>query len=244
MALPPAAWALVVGSGLAAVSTYPFVATAIAYRRRDNGLSYILMVLGVGVWNGMFVAQLLSNQPLVQTFFLSLAIVGGLLGGLGWFLFAGTASSTPFVPNERVVYGGAAVLVGLDVALAVTAPVHSFYWVPATGSPSSFVVIAPRLGYWLHTQLMFLLFAGGTYLFARAWREGQSVEYARAYTIAGSATVFAILASNVFTPGGLSIGPVMAVSLTAIGWVQARRGRVLGGLRDYLARSRIRSRLP
>lgn len=234
MALPPAAWALVAGSALAAVSTYPFAATAIAYRRRDNGLAYILMVLGVGVWNGMFVAQLLSDQALVQTFFLALAIVGGLLGGLGWFLFAGTASSTPLVPNERAVYGGVAVLVGVDIALAVTAPVHSFYWVPATGTPSSFVVIAPRIGYWLHTQLMFLLFAGGTYLFARAWQEGRSVEYARAYAVAGTATVFAITASNVFTPGGLSIGPVMAMSLTTIGWIQARRGRVLGRLRDFL----------
>lgn len=231
MALPPAAWALVAGSGLAAVSTYPFVATAIAYRRRDNGLSYILLVLGVGIWNGMFVAQLLAERPIVQTFFLALAIVGGLLGGLGWFLFAGTASSTPFIPNERMVYGGAAVLVGVDIALAVTAPVHTFYWVPAVEAPSSFVVIAPRVGYWLHTQLMVLLFAAGTVLFGMAWREGQSYEYARAYTIAGAATTFAILASNVFTPGGLSIGPVMAVSLTTIGWVQARRGRVLGRLR-------------
>lgn len=244
MALPPAAWALVAASGLAAISTYPFVATAIAYRRRDNGLAYILMVLGVGVWNGMFVAQVLSDEPLVQTFFLALAVVGGLLGGLGWFLFAGTASSTPFVPNERTVYGVAAVLVGLDVALAVTAPIHDFYWVTATGTSTSFASIGPRIGYWLHTQLVVLLFAAGTVLFAVAWREGRSVEYARAYTVAGSATVFAILASNVITPGGLSIGPVMAVSLTSIGWVQARRGRVLGTLRDYLGLDRLGPRLP
>lgn len=234
MPLSPAEWVLVVGSSVAVLSTYPFVATAIAYRRRDNGLAYILLVLGVGVWNGMFVAQLLSEEPLVETFFLALAIVGGLLGGLGWFMFAGTASSTPFVPNERLVYGAAAVLVGLDVTLAVTSPAHDLYWAPVAGAGSAFAVVAPRVGYWLHTQLLFLLFAGGTLLFARAWSAGVNVEYSRAYTIAGSATALAVLGSNVFTPGGLSAGPLMALSLTTIGWVQARRVRVFGRLRDHL----------
>lgn len=234
MPLSLAAWVLVVGSAVALLSTYPFVATAIAYRRRDNGLAYILLVMGVGVWNGMFLAQLLSDQPLVETFFLALAVVGGLLGGLGWFMFAGTASSTPFVPNERWVYGAAAVLVGLDVALAVTSPAHDLYWVPVAEAGSSFAVVAPRIGYWLHTQLLFLLFAAGTLLFARAWSAGVNVGYSRAYTVAGSATALAILGSNVFTPGGLTVGPLTALSLTTVGWVQARRGRIIGRLRDYL----------
>lgn len=226
----PATWALTAASVVAAASTYPYVATAIAYRRRDNGLSYILLVLGVGVWNGMFAAQVLSSRPLVQTFFLALAIVGGLLAGLGWFMFAGTASSTPMVPNQRLLFGGAAVLVGLDVALAVTAPVHDFYWVPAQGT-AAYGVVEPRLGYWLHTQLILLLFAAGTVLFAAAWKEGSGLPYSRAYTVAGTATLMAIVGSNVLAPGGLPLAPVAAAGLTTIGWVQARRGHVLDRLR-------------
>ena len=236
MSWSPAAWALTAASALASLSAFPYVATAITYRRRDNGLAYILLALGVGVWNGMAAAQGLSADPLVGTFFLALSIVGALLAGLGWFLFAGTASSTPLVPNQRLLYGGAAVLVGLDIVLAVTAPVHDFYWVQATVVSTPFVSVTPRLGYWLHTQLLVLLFLAGTVLFASAWREGIGLPYTRAYTVGGAITVVTILASGVLAPGGLTVAPLAAAGLATIGWLQASRGRVLARLRAAVGR--------
>lgn len=228
MATAPLGWALAGAATLAALATAPFVATAIEFRRRDNGLAYIVCVLGVGVWNGMFAVQVLATDPLVRTFFLSLAIVGGLLGALGWFMFAATASSTPTVPNQRLAFGAAAVLVGLDIALAVTAPVHDVFWAPlepaATGAA---VVVSPRIGYWLHTQLLAVLFAAGTGLFAAGWSEDSGLPYSRYYTLAGAATAVAVVGSNLLAPGGLPVAPLAAASLTTIGWVQARRGRVL-----------------
>lgn len=231
-------WSLLALSALASLAVYPFVATAIAYRRRDNGLAYILLVLGVGVWNGMFAVRLFAAEPLVRTFFLALALVGALLAGLGWFLFAATASSTPVVPNERAVFGAAAVLVGIDITLAVTAPVHDFFWVAVStpGASPTVASVAPRLGYWLHTVLLVLLFGAGTALFSTAWRAGEQVRYSRAYTVAGAVTVGAIVGSNVLAPGGLTVAPLAAASLSTIGWVQALRGRVLGGLRGLVGR--------
>lgn len=232
MSLSPVAWGLTAASAIAALSTYPFVATAIAYRRRDNGLSYILLVLGVGVWNGMFAVRVLSTRPLVQTFFLGLAIVGGLLAGLGWFMFAGTASSTPRVPNQSLLFSGAAILVGIDITLALTAPVHDLYWLPAAGdAPAAFAAVEPRLGYWLHTQLLLLLFAAGTVLFAAAWNDGSGLPYSRAYTVAGTITCMFIVGSNVLAPGAMPLAPVAAASLTTIGWMQASRGRFTARLR-------------
>lgn len=223
MSAAPAAWALAVAHGLAAFAVYPWVATAIDYRRRDNGLAYILLVLGVGVWNGMVAVQVVAGAPLVKSFFVALANVGALLAGLGWFLFAGTASSTSAVPNERLLYGAAAVLVGLDIAVAVTAPVHGLYWgVPATAD-AAFVAVAPRPGYWLHTGLLLLLFGAGTGLFGSAWRSGTNVTYSRAYAIGGTVTVLAVLASNALAPGGLTAAPLAAAGLATLGWVQARR---------------------
>lgn len=226
----PVVWVIVAASAIAAASAYPFVATAIAYRRRDNGLAYILLALGVGVWNGMVAVQVFSAEPLVHTFFLSLAMVGGLLAGLGWFLFAATASSTPTLPNERLAYGTVAVLAGVDIAAAVTAPVHGLYWTPTpTGAASpAFAAIEPHVGYWLHTLLLLVLFGAGTALFGAAWRAGNSVRYTRAYTLVGSITVIAVLGSGLLSPGGLTVAALAAAGLTTIGWVQARRGRVLG----------------
>lgn len=233
----PIAWALTFAFVLATLSTYQYVATAIAFRGRDNGLSFVLLVLGVGVWNAMTAVQLLSPDGLVQSFFLSVASVGALLAGLGWFLFAATASSTPFLPSSRLVYGFLATLVSVDAALALTAPVHGFYWTtPASAAGSAFAVVVPRLGYWLHTQLLVVLFGAGTLLFAAAWRDGTSVPYTRAYTIAGTATTMAIVGSNVLAPGGLTVAPPVAASLTSIGWVQARRGQVFERIRSLASR--------
>lgn len=225
-----------VGATVAVVATIPFVLTAIEFRQRDNGLSYIMFALGIGVWNGMLVAQLLSPRPLIKGFFLALTIVGSLIAGLGWFLFAGTASSTPAVPNQRVVYGSLAVLVGLDIAAAVTAPVHTFYWVlrPEVTQPAGFAVIEPGIGYWLHALLLGGLFAGGTVLFASVWQDERNVRYTRAYSIIGTLTVASIAVSGFIAPGGFSVTPLLAATLATIGWIQARRGRVFRFVRTVL----------
>lgn len=236
MALPSGVGLLLAGGGaVGAAATYPFAATAIAYRHRDNGLAYLLMVLGVGVWNGMFAAQVLDSDPVVKVFFLSLAVVGALLSGLGWFLFASTASSTPPVPNRRPLYGAVSVLVGATIALAVTAPAHALYWSAPAAAASGFAVIVPHAGYWLYTGLLGALFLGGALLFGAAWRAGTSVRYTRAYTIAGTATAAAVVASGVAAPGGPSVAPLVAVVPATVGWVQAGRGRVVETLRAWSA---------
>lgn len=213
---------LMSGAILGALTTYLFVATGITYRHRDNGLAYILFVLGVGVWNGIFAVQFLSTDPVVNQFFLSLSMVGALLAGLGWFLFASTASSTPTLPAERIVYRITAVLVGTAITFVITTPVHSLGWQMAADQ-SVVSAISPQLGYWLYTGLLASLFGGGFCLFAAAWHNGESIAYTRSYTVAGFVTVIAILGSNVFAPGGLSVAQLVAVLLTTVGWLQAKR---------------------
>lgn len=226
---------LAIGAAVGVLATYPYAGTGIAYRRSDNGLAYILLVMGVGIWNAMFVAQLLSDQPLVTEFFHSLSFVGALLTALGWLLFAGTASSTPPLPRQRLIYGAAAVLVGLNIALVLTNPIHGLYWtLPADSTTATFAVIVPTLGYWLHTQLLVVILGVGTLLFASAWNSGRSVRYSRAYTVAGAATVGAVIGSNVFLVGGTSIAPIVAMSLTTVGWIQADHGKLLAVCRSYV----------
>lgn len=215
---------LIFGAILGIVSSPFYVATTLNYRQRDNGLAFILFVLGMGVWNGMFIAQLFGQNILIKEFFLSLSIVGALLAGIGWFLFAGTASSTPRIPAHRVVYGTAAVLIGIDIVLAVMAPVHPLYWMVAPESASKpFTVIIPRIGYWLHTALLLILFSSGTVLFGAAWRAGVSSRFTRVYCLVGTVATIGILGSNVLVPGGFSFAPAIAVGLATIGWVQAQR---------------------
>lgn len=219
------AWLLALGATCVVVSTYPYLATAIAYRKRDNGLAYILVLMGVGVWNGMFAAQLLDARPLVEGFFFALSTVGAVLAGLGWFLFACTASTTRPLPRQRSIYGPLAVLVGLDITLAVTSFTHSLYWTfPAESTaPATFAVILPGLGYWLHTALLVALFGAGGVLFATAWIDGLDVRYTRAYAIAGLGTAVTILASGVLFPGGASVAPLVAGTITTVGWIQAQQ---------------------
>lgn len=224
---------LLAGAALTvAVSTVPFSLTAIDYRRRDNGLAYLLLVAGVGVWNAMFVAQLLSPEPLVQVFFLALSMVGSVLAGLGWLLFATTASSTANSLTRREVYAASGVLGGLDIVLAVTSPVHTFYWQiePFASISPEFAVIVPGLGYWFHTGLLVLLFGAGTALFADSVRNRPGDRYVRAYVVTGTATTLAILGSNAMAPGGLGVAPIVGATLTTAGWLQATRGRPLAWL--------------
>lgn len=216
---------------VAVVTTVPYALTAIEYRRRDNGLAYLLFVSGVGIWNGMFVVQLLSPEPQVKVFFLALSVVGAVLGGLGWFLFATTASGTSERFNRRSVLGTVGVLGGVDIALAITAPVHDFYWTPAVGGTLEFAAITPGVGYWLHTVLLAWLFGAGAWLFAEAWQGGVNVEFSRSYTIVGGVVVLGVVGSNVLWPGGMGVAPLAAASLTTIGWLQASRGQALARLR-------------
>lgn len=228
---------LAAGALLALASTVPFGVTAIEYRRRDNGLAYLLLVAGIAVWNAMVAAQLLTREPLVQVFFLALSVVGAVLTGLGWFLFAATASGTASTLDRADVYALVGILGGLDVTLAITAPVHPFYWGPGTTTAFGFAAIAPAIGYWLHTLFIAGLFGAGTALFADAWRAGTNVAYSRTYTVLGALTVAAVVGSNVLAPGGLGVAPLAAAVLASVGWVQASRGRLLAGFRARLARS-------
>lgn len=229
------ALALAVGAVGTALTTYPYLATAIAFRQRDNGLAYILLIMGVGTWNGMYAAQLLSSEPLVDSFFFALSIVGALLAGLGWFLFASTASSTPQISRQRLVYGTVGVFVGIDVILTITAPAHSLYWTLLTETTilPEFAHIIPLVGYWLHTQLLIVLFGAGTVLFAAAWVNGTDVPYTRLYTVFGAITVVMILGSNILLPGAPSVAPIVAGSLTTIGWKQAQTKSTSSILRSY-----------
>lgn len=230
------------GATIGVLATYPYAGTGIAYRRSDNGLAYILLVMGVGIWNAMFVAQLLSAQPLVTEFFHSLSFVGALLTALGWLLFAGTASSTPMLPRRRLVYGAAAVLVGLNVVLVLTNPIHELYWtLPADSPTATFAVIVPTLGYWLHTQLLVVILGVGTLLFASAWESGRTPQFSRAYTVAGAGTIAAVIGSNVVLVGGASIAPLAALSLTTVGWIQADHGKLLAACRSYVRSRRSSS---
>lgn len=228
---------LVLGAVAGVGTMYLYVATAIDYRHRDNGLAYILFVLGVGVWNGMFVTNYVVTDPMTEHFFLSLSMVGALLSGLGWFLFAGTASSTPELPARRPVFGTVAVLVGLGIALAMTAPVHEFYWHLDAGSQSSVAAITPAFGYWLHTVLLAGLFGTGTVLFAAAAQETNGAFYPRWYALFGTLAVLAVLGSNVLYPGEESVAPLAAVLLTTVGWLQAKRWEGFRRLRDSLTRA-------
>lgn len=230
--------ALLVGFAVVAVvSTVPYTLTALDYRQRDNGLAYLLLVSGVGVWNLMFLTQLLTREPLVQVFFLALSVVGAVLAGLGWFLFASTASSTSAVLDRRGVYAAISVLGGLDIVAAVTSPVNGLYWAPSTTAAilPRFAAIEPGVGYWLHTVFVVSLFGAGAALFAENWSDRADTSYTRAYVVAGTATMLALLASNLLVAGGVGVASIVAVGLTTNGWLQASRGRPIAWLRALAA---------
>lgn len=229
----PIAVILAVGAIAVVLSTIPYSLIGIEYRDRDNGLAYLLLVIGLGIWNAMFVAQLLSSDPQVKVFFLGLSVVGSVQTGLGWFLFATTASVTADVFDRRDVYAAVGILGGLDIVLAVTTPVHPLYWQLPTidAGPVGFAAVDPAIGYWFHTALLVGLFGAGTVLFWRAGRSTLSGHYSRAYTIAGVTTVLVVIGGNGLAPGGLGLAPLAAVGLTTVGWLQASRGNPFAWLR-------------
>lgn len=224
-AIAPMTIVLAIAAVAAAVSTIPFGLVAISYRRRDNGLAYLLLVLGIGVWNGMFVAQLLSLNPEIQGFFLALSVVGAVLAGLGFLLFATTASSTSDSLSRPALYATIGVLGGLDIVFAVSAPLHTFYWqvLDLELNTISFAPVDPGFGYWLHTGFLIVLFSGGAALFLNSWRVGPRNRYLLGYFVGGVGTALAVVGSNTVAPGGVGIGSIVAVSLTTIGWLQASR---------------------
>lgn len=226
----PVTAALAIGALVAVVSTVPYMLTAIEYRRRDNGLAYLLLVTGVGIWNLMFAAQLLSTEPIIAGFFLGLSVVGAVQSALGFFLFATTASSTSSALDRPSIYGVVGVLGGLDIVLAVTTPVHPFYWEVVDMTPGGFAVIDPAIGYWLHTGLLVALFGSGALLFAEAAQRRPVDQFPRFYAVGGILTAVAIVGSNFLAPGGLGVAPVSALVLTSIGWIQASRGNPLAWL--------------
>jgi hypothetical protein len=181
----------------------------------------------------MLVLQLLSSEPLTGIFFLSLSVVGGILAGLGWLLFASTASSTPDTIDRRYIYAAASILGGTDIVIAVTSPVHNLFWrlSSASSGPYGFVSVQPAIGYRLHTIFLFALFAVGTALFASTWLRQAASGYARAYTAAGSVAALSVLAGNILITIGLNFAPIAAIPLTTIGWFQATRGYPLRWLR-------------
>lgn len=220
------------GAVIGVGSMYLFVATAIDYRHRDNGLAYILFVLGVGVWNGTFGTHFLARDPVIDQFFLSLSTVGALLAGLGWFLFAATASSTPNLPARRPVFGALAVIVGFGIAVAMTTPIHGLYLqVDAVGGSSG---VGYGVGYWLHTALIAGLFGAGALLFATDWHGSDPVHYPRWYASLGVLAALAVVGSTGLAPAGVSVAPLVATSLTTVGWLQAKRWSGLEALRNGL----------
>lgn len=229
---------MVVGGIIGVGSMYLFVATAIDYRHRDNGLAYILFVLGVGIWNGMFATQFLVTDPVVEQFFLSLSIVGALLAGLGWFLFAATASSTPDLPARRPIFGAAAVLVGVSIAIAMTTPVHGFSLQVDTAGHGPIGTVDYGVGYWLHTALIAGLFLAGAVIFASAWHGTQAGRYLRWYASLGVLTALLAVGSGGFAPPGVSVAPLIATSLTTVGWLQAKRWSGFREIRSFLRPAR------
>lgn len=237
-ALESAAGLLGAGAVLGVLTLYPYLATSLSYRRRDNGLAFIVLLMGVSVWNGFLAAQLLTAEPRIAGYFLSLSMVGALLAGLGWFLFASTASSTPELASARPMYALVATLVGIDIVLLVTNPVHEWYWSLPGGAieQTAYAVVDPMPGYWLHTLLVLTLFVGGLWQFWLAWGSGTDSRYTAGYTVGSLVTVVALFASNLLVPGGWTVAPLAAVGLTSTGWVQAQRGEVIAVLRAYRGR--------
>lgn len=225
--MSPSDWAIVVllfAAGVVFLSTYPYLVTAFQYRQRDNGLAYILFVMGVGVWSGFFIGQAIDPDGLIKGFFFALATVGATLAAVGWFLFASTASSTPVLPRIRLIYGGIGFLAGLNITFIVTTFTHSLYWsIPTSGPvPSRFAEIDPNIGYIIHTVFIAGLFLAGAAMFFSAWRSKVDTEYTLLYVAAASILSIAVVISNLAFVGGASLAPIVAGCITTVGWLQAR----------------------
>ena len=111
-------------------------------------------------------------------------------------------------------------------------PIHGFYLrVDTVGQPAG---VGYGVGYWLHTALLAGLFGAGAVLFAADWNGGEPVRYPRWYAGLGALAALAVVGSNGLAPAGVSVAPLVATSLTTVGWLQAKRWSGLEALRDGL----------
>lgn len=214
---------VLVGIVAAGVAAGPGIRTALSHRGSDNGLAFGLLAGGVVIWTLTGVGQLLAHEPLIQTYFLLLSLIGASVTSLGWFLFASTARSTPTQLSQRLIYLGVALAVGLNVGLIVTIPIHELYWrgladAASMGEPS-LRAVAP--GYWIHTLLIAGLCLAGSWLFANAMGTHQDRIHGVAYASCGIAVTVSILMGNVTTPGSGMLAPILAAGLVCIGIRQA-----------------------
>lgn len=212
-------------AGLASlVAVGPGLRTAIAHRESDNGLSFGVLAIGVAIWGGAAAFRPFTQEPMTQAYFFLLSLVGASVAGLGWFLFASTAHSTPATLGRPAVYAGVALVVGANVGLVVTTPIHGLYWGGVAEITTAFGTnaVLPTTGYWAHTLLVAGLFAAGTWLFARSEAPPRDRRYALAYAGCAAASALGVVGSNVAVPGSEVVTPVVAAGLIAVGVAQAR----------------------
>lgn len=216
---------VVLGAVAAIAAGGPGIWMAITHRESDNGISFGVLALGVVIWNVACVFQLLTQEAIVQTYFLILSLVGASVTGLGWFLFASTARSTSDVLSLRSIYVFIALAVGLNIGLVVTTPLHELYWSGLSDTTTAFgtTTIVPTTSYWLQTFLVAGLFLAGVWLFAKSNGSRQDRSHGLAYALCGICVTVIVLMSNLMTPGTGILAPVLASGLVSIGIVQAHR---------------------
>lgn len=212
------------GAFAALVAVGPGLRTAIAHRESDNGLSFGVLAIGVAIWSGTAAFRPFAPEPMTQAYFFLLSLVGASVAGLGWFLFASTAHSTPSTLSRPPVYAAVALVVGVDVGLVVTTPVHGLYWGGLAETTTVFgtTAVVATAGYWAHTLLVAGLFTAGVWLFARSRGPRRDRRCALAYAGNAAAVTLAVVASNVAAPGSGAAAPVLASGLLVVGVVQAR----------------------
>ncbi|VTT85989.1 hypothetical protein DM2_2027 [Halorubrum sp. DM2] len=216
-------WAAL-GAVASLVAVGPGLRTAIAHRESDNGLSFGVLAIGVAIWGGTAAFRPFSPEPMTQAYFYLLSLVGASVAGLGWFLFASTAHSTPATLSHPAVYAGVALVVGANVGLVVTTPIHGVYWdgIAETATAFGTNAVVPTTAYWAHTLLVAGLFAAGVWLFARSRGSRRDRRFARAYAGCAAAVALGVVGSNVAVPGSGAATPVVASGLLVVGVVQAR----------------------
>lgn len=145
---------VIVGVAAAGVAAGPGIRTAITHRRSDNGIAFGILAVGVAIWTVAGVCQLVAQETIVQTYFLVVSLVGASVTALGWFLFASTARSTPERLSRRSIYAGVALVIGLNIGLIATIPMHDLYWSGVTSGSTEATRGGVETGYWAHTLLV------------------------------------------------------------------------------------------
>ena len=214
---------VIVGVAAAGIAAGPGIRTAITHRRSDNGIAFGILAVGVVIWAVAGVCQLVAQEAIVRTYFLVLSLIGASATALGWFLFASTARSTPERLSRRSIYAGVTLVVGLNIGLIVTIPIHDLYWSGVTGASMEATRSVVETGYWVHTLLVAGLCLTGSWLFAKVQGNRQDRIHGLAYAICGITVTVTILMSNSTTPGSGMLSPILAAGLVCLGIVQATR---------------------